>query len=97
MFPHSSPHPLSILSNLFLPVPLLTSHLPLPRSPGRPLAPPCWTHPVLQPVPASGQVHVSGIPVIEAAFAELASEADHLPLLAAHLGQNTAQLPTRQP
>lgn len=61
------------------------------------LCPPCRTHPVLQPVPASGQVHVSGIPVVEAAFAELASEADHLPLLAAHLGQNTAQLPTCQP
>lgn len=58
---------------------------------------PCWTHSVLQPVPASGQVHVSGVPVVEAAFAELASEADHLPLVTAHLGQNTAQLPAGQP
>lgn len=48
-------------------------------------------------MPASGQVHVPGVVVVEAALAELASEAVHLPLLAAHLGQNTAQLPTGQP
>lgn len=60
---------------------------------------PCWTHSVLQTVPASSQVHVSGVPVIEAAFAELASEADHLPLVTTHLGQDmkVTRLPAGQP
>lgn len=58
---------------------------------------PCWTYPVLQPMPPSRQVHVPGVAVIEAALAELAAEADHLPLVAAHLGQSAAQSPTGHP
>lgn len=96
--PHSPPihAALSIPSQAFLPVPLLTICLPHPVALAG-LWRPCWTHSVLQPVPASSEVHVSGVSVVEAAFAELASEADNLPLVTAYLGQNTAQLPAGQP
>lgn len=92
--PHLSVHPFSIALRPSSRS-LLRSHLPHPVSLAG-LWRPCWTHSVLQPVPASSQVHVSGVSVIEAAFTELASEADHLPLVTAHLGQNTAQLPASQ-
>lgn len=51
---------------------------------------------VLQFFPKPSHMLVPATEVLEAARAEIASEVDHLPLIAAHLGQITTQFTTDQ-
>ena len=50
-------------------------------------------HLVLQPMSAAFQVHVLGVGVVEAALAQFAVEADHLPVVVADLRAQDTRAP----